>query len=281
MDYIDMHTHSNASDGALSAKELIDFAINQGLRGISITDHDTVAGIQEAQEYARSLKDFWFLPGVELSTEFLNEEVHILGYNIDSNFQELLSVLEEMQNHRKTRARKMIDKLKAIGIDISFDEVRALARGVIGRPHIGEILINKGYAKNMEEVFAKYLKVGGAAYVPRYKLTPMEAIRLIKKAGGIPILAHPGLIKNQEIVEMMIPFGLEGIEVYYPKHNDSQIKRYLHMVEVNNLIYTGGSDFHSIPNNTNRGYNLGSYAVSLPMIKTLIAKANENKIKKI
>ncbi|QUH26346.1 PHP domain-containing protein [Serpentinicella alkaliphila] len=270
MKYIDMHCHTIASDGSLNPTELVNYALEKGLNGIAVTDHDTVGGIKEAVEYSKSIKDFYCIPGIEISSEFLGQEVHILGYAINPDFEELNTLLEEMRVNRESRSVKMIQKLNDIGFEITYEEVRSLAKGVVGRPHIGQVLIQKGYVKNMHEVFSKYLKLGGVAYVPRFKITPLEAITIIKKSGGVPVLAHPGYIKNKEIIEKVISYGIGGIEVYYPTHEESQIDYFNTLAMENNIIVTGGSDFHSIPNEKNNRYDLGTSKILLNSIAKIL-----------
>lgn len=270
MEYIDMHCHTTASDGSLKPKDLLEYAIEKGLKGIAITDHDTIDGVKEALDYSKEKADFYCIPGVEISTEYLNEEVHILGYAIDLNNKELNDLLREMRENRETRTVKMIAKLADIGFDITYEEVKLLAKGVVGRPHIGQVLIDKGYAKNMQEVFDKYLKLGGVAYVPRFKITPLEAINIIIKAGGVPVLAHPGFIKDKQIIDNIISYGIQGVEVYYPSHLPHQIRQFRNLVDVNNLIATGGSDFHSIPNETTNKHDLGTAKVSIDLITKIL-----------
>lgn len=251
----DLHLHSNASDGALSPKSVIEKAMEIGLKGVAITDHDTVDGLPEAVLYNEKNKEnFLFIPGIELNTEYGSDEVHILGYFIDYNNELLKKRLLEIREERFERAKKMVDKLRSMGLSINFDKVKKLARGdLIGRPHVALALAEEGYVFSIKEAFDKYIGKGRPGYVPRYKFEPEEALQLINKAGGITVLAHPGLIKEQKKVMEIIEMGVEGLEVYYPEHSDNQIKTYLYLSESKGLLVTGGSDFHGTGSGEDKG----------------------------
>lgn len=250
----DLHIHTTASDGILSPEEVIDKSINMGLRGISITDHDTVDGLETAEKYLAEINtNLKFIPGIELNTDYKNSEVHILGYFIDYYDKLLLNKLIELKNSRYDRAEKMISKLRSMGFIIDIQLVEKIAGSdIIGRPHIAQALVDKGYVFSVKEAFDKYISKGRPAYVPRYKFLPEEAINLIKNAGGIAVLAHPGLIKNNDIVEEILEMGIEGIEVYYPEHHPIQVGNYLKICRERNLLITGGSDFHGIGSGDSR-----------------------------
>lgn len=251
----DLHVHSTASDGMLSPVEILKLAADMGLGGIAITDHDTVAGIEEAQQYIRTQSlPVQFIPGIEMNTEIDENEVHILGYCINHRHQPLLDRLQEIKQSRLERAQKMIYRLRSMGLTVHFEQVEKLARGdLIGRPHIAQALMEKGYVFSIKEAFEKYIGKGKPAYIPRYKFIPQEAIQLILAAGGIPVLAHPGLITNKLLIRSTISWGVRGIEVYYPEHTSQQVNEYLHLSKVYKLIVTGGSDFHGIgSDNRNR-----------------------------
>lgn len=267
----DLHIHTIASDGILSPEEVIDTSINMGLSGIAITDHDTVASLKIAEDYLKDMKNnFKFIPGIELNTDYKNSEVHILGYFIDYNNQPLLDKLIDLRNSRYKRAEKMIEKLRSMGFLIDFQMVKKLSgNDLIGRPHIAQALVDKGYVFSVKEAFDKYISKGRPAYIPRYKFSPNEAINLIKKAGGIAVLAHPGLIKNNLIVKEIIEMGIEGIEVYYPEHHPIQIDNYLKICEEKNLLITGGSDFHGIGSGDNRS-RLGCAGINWELFNRLV-----------
>ena len=271
MKFIDMHTHSTFSDGIFSPGELVDYAVKKGLSGIAITDHDTVDGIEEAIERASIYKGFVIIPGVELSTEYNNEEVHILGYMIDYRMEYLLKVLKYLQDTRNNRAIKIIDKLKKMGIQINYEDVMKISGdGVIGRPHIARSLIKNGYVRTVGDAFTKYLAKGAPAYVPKQKLTPLCAINIIRKAGGFSVAAHPGLLKSKNILNYLIHIGIDGIEVYHSKHTAKQSEGFLKLAQRHNLFITGGSDFHYPPEDGEKNADLGSVKVPLENITELL-----------
>lgn len=277
MDFIDMHTHSNASDGIYTPSELVDYAIKKGLSGISITDHDTVDGIKEAVQRAKQYKNFKLIPGIELSSEHNNEEVHILGYMLDYNMNSLKNILNNLKDQRNTRAIKIINKLKYLDYKITYEDVSKIAKkGVIGRPHIAQALVEKGYAKTKEEAFKNFLVKGALAYVPRQKLTPTDAIDIIKKAKGLVVIAHPGLLKSIDTLYFLIGLGIDGIEVYHSDHTIYQSSMYFKIAKENNLIITGGSDFHYPPDKNNYHGDLGSIKVPLKYVEILLNRGDYN-----
>ncbi|AOY77254.1 PHP domain-containing protein [Clostridium formicaceticum] len=271
MRYIDMHTHTTASDGTYSPRQLIDYAITKGLSGIAITDHDTVEGIDEGMNYASKLGKFIVITGIELSTEYLGEEVHILGYDINHTSKDLLQALSFIQEQRRNRAVKIVDKLQKLGLLITYDEVLKIAReGAVGRPHIARVLLEKGYIESIQEAFHKYLSKGCPAYVPRYKITPFEAIDMIKKAEGFVTIAHPGLIKNEKILIDILEKKVDGIEVYHPEHGEKEHKKFSLIARQYHLKVTAGSDFHSPPKGETRHGDLGSEKISIEEVDKFI-----------
>lgn len=268
----DLHIHSTASDGVLDCEELIDVAISLGLKGIAITDHDTVNSLQRAKDYINRINSsLKFIPGIEINTDYENEEVHILGYFLDYKNEEFLAKLTELKEARYNRAIKMLDKLKNMGITLNLAAVEKIAQGdIIARPHIGQALVDKGYVFSVKEAFEKYLAKGRPAYVPRTKFTPAEAIRLINNVGGIAILAHPGLIRDGTVIYDVIDMGIEGIEVYYPEHSFLQIDYYLKICQEKNLLITGGSDFHGIGHEDSRN-RIGCAGIEEEDYKCLLA----------
>lgn len=241
----DLHVHTNHSDGLFSPEKVVDLAITQGLNGIAITDHDTIAGIEAAINYSKNYDNFKIIPGIEFSCVFNNEEVHILGYFIDYNDSNLIKITNKIRRSRLTRGIKMVNKLNQIGLDISIEEVMKLSgETYIGRPHIARVLVKKGYVVDISEAFDKYLNRGKPAYVERYKITIDETISLIKSTGGISILAHPGILKDKSIIEYCILLGIDGLECIHSKHNKDDTEYLISKTKENNLIITGGSDFH-------------------------------------
>lgn len=268
----DLHVHSTISDGLFSPAEVVEAAYQTGLKGFSLTDHDTLGGIKAAQEFlAERELPLIFVPGIELNTDFRESELHILGYFIKCEDEKLCERLRQIWSARYERAVKMVERLRSMGLNISFEQVQRIARGdLIGRPHVAQALMDKGYVFSIKEAFQKYIGRGRPAYVPRYKFTPEEAISLIKDAGGISVLAHPGLVREQDAVSQIIDMGIEGIEVYYPEHSEEQLVEYKSLARRKRLLITGGSDFHGIGSAESRG-RLGCAGVSQAEFDELIA----------
>ena len=250
----DLHVHTTASDGVLTPPEIISLAGLCGLRGIAITDHDTVEGLLDPQLFRLAAeRNIQLISGIEINTDFEDEEVHILGYFINIEHTGLLNRLREIEQARLERSAKIIDRLHNLSVDIDPVRVRQVAgSGTVGRPHIAQVMIENGYAATIKEAFEKYLGRGKSAYVPRYRLLPREAINLIKLAGGVPILAHPGLIRNRLVIDKIMQMGIKGLEVFYPEHTGSQISQLLNLAVQKQMIITGGSDFHGTENTRNQ-----------------------------
>jgi len=263
----DLHIHTTASDGTLTPEEIIDMAVEIGLKGIAISDHDTVAGLGQARQYLDTTSySLDFIPAIELNTDAGEDEVHILGYFIDPKNVTLNQRLQEIHTARYHRAVQMVSRLQESGIKITFEQVQALAKGeLIARPHIARVLVNSNYAATIKEAFVEYIGRGRPGYVPRYKFLPDEAIELIKNAGGIAVLAHPGLIRDKNKVITIINSGIEGLEVFYPEHSPEQIDELLELVRHHRLLITGGSDYHG-PDSTESRSNMGSAGVSKQLV---------------
>ena len=268
----DLHVHTNHSDGRLSPAKMVDLAVAKGLDGIAITDHDTTTGINEAIEQSHKYNSFKVIPGIEFSCIYQDEEVHILGYFIDYKSTSLNQVTKTLKTNRVQRSKKIIDKLNSLELEISLEDVKLFVnKDFIGRPHIARALINKGYVHTIQEAFDRYLKRGKPAYVERQSLTIKDAIRLIKSNKGISILAHPGLLKNRDIIDSCISLGIDGIECVHSKHSKEDTELFFNIVEKNNLIGTGGSDCHG--DSTNKPLLLGSYFIDIehiPKLKEMI-----------
>ncbi|MEQ8199845.1 MAG: PHP domain-containing protein [Syntrophomonadaceae bacterium] len=242
----DLHVHTTASDGILAPTEIIRLAVRCGLTGLAITDHDTLDGIDPARAFIRAEKiKLDFIPGIELNTDYGDDEVHILGYFIADPQGRMADRLAYIRRERWSRAEKIVARLNQLGMDITMDHVQRLAGGrLIGRPHIARALCELGLAASEEDAFDKYIDHGRPAYVRRYKFTPEEAISLIRSAGGISVLAHPGLIRDQAKIGEIINMGIEGLEVYYPEHTPAQVGDLTELARAHRLVITGGSDFH-------------------------------------
>lgn len=246
----DLHMHTFFSDGRLSPEELVAAAKAAGLKYISISDHDTVDGVVHLYEEGL-YPNRWIriIPGVEFSAHHPEREIHILGYNVDIFHQGLLEKLNDVMEARWSRFSEIVDKLRAQGYSISEAEVLKIAGSSksISRSHIARVLVKNKCFSTVREAFEKMLEKGQPAYVPHYRLEVEEIIELIHEAGGIAVLAHPKLVKDDGLVEDVLSRGIQGIEVFYPRHDEEDVKRYMAMAEKYNLLVTGGSDFHGFP----------------------------------
>ncbi|HAH21128.1 MAG: hypothetical protein A2Y00_00535 [Omnitrophica WOR_2 bacterium GWF2_43_52] len=241
MKYADLHLHTSFSDGTQSLSELIALAKEAHLRCISITDHDSVA----AYLPALPVSDIEIIPGIELTADYNNTEVHILGYCIDYSQPWFQEKLNDICDVRVSRMREMCEKLTALGMPIAVEEIAKFAgHNCVGRLHLARMLSRKGFVSSVQEAFNKYIRDGGPAYVSHFRLSPQEVIALIRKAHGVPVLAHPYCLPFQDMIFDFIKDGLMGLEVLYPEHTPAQIATYLKIAQDNNLVVTGGSDYH-------------------------------------
>lgn len=263
----DLHVHTRASDGRLSAKEVVALAKEKGLAAIAITDHDTTAGIEEGIEAGDRL-GLRVIGGIEISTEWKEEEVHVLGYLLDYRLPWLQERLANRREGRVQRAKKIIRRLAELGIEISWDRVAELAGGAaVGRPHIAMAMIEKGYVSTIDEAFRRFLDRGAPAYVPRSPLLPEQAVDIIRDAGGAPVLAHPGLLRKKELVYELLDLPLAGLEVYYPEHDAATTAWLERLAADRGLLATGGSDFHGYPRENHAP--LGACTVTYPTVLAL------------
>ena len=243
----DLHLHTTASDGRLEPNEIVGLAAKAGLEVIAITDHDTVDGVALALAAAQALPPLTVIPGVEINTDVPRGEVHVLGYFIDFTDRKLADNLLRLRDARQGRAQKMITKLSSLGVDIEWRRVEELAQGgSVCRPHVALALLEKGYVGSEKEAFDRYIGHDGPAYVDRMKLLPVEAVKLIIDAQGLPVLAHPADIDGlDELVPKLKAAGLVGIEVYYRDYGSDVIGRLLRIAEQYELVTTGGTDYHA------------------------------------
>ncbi len=248
MGKIDLHIHSTVSDGRFSPEEVVSKAAERGLTFIALTDHDSVDGIAAALAAAKSFPDLKVIPAVEISTDVPSGEVHILGYFIDYTSHKLREALVTFRNSREMRAQRMVAKLSALGIHIEWPRVQEIAGdGSVGRPHIAQAMLEKGYIASIKEAFEKYIARDGPAYVEREKMTPVEAVELIARTNGLPVMAHPFTVPEPEaLVAEMRAAGLVGIEAYYNGYTADTINRVVGLAKEFNLITTGGSDYHGL-----------------------------------
>jgi len=241
---IDLHLHSLHSDGKLAPADLVRRAKEAGLSALALTDHDSVRGIPEAREACRR-EGILFVPGIELGVGVGTDEIHLLGYGIDAKGRTLQHSLDLLAGERLDRMEKMIAALGQLGVTITLEDVRAeTGGGIVGRLHLASALVRAGHAADLNEAFRRWIGSGRPAYVRRQLLNLREAIDLIREAGGVPVMAHPGLTRRDELIEYLIRLGVRGLEVYYPKHDFVDVSRYRKMCAKFDLIATGGSDFH-------------------------------------
>jgi len=279
---IDLHTHSTASDGQLTPSELIQAAAAMDISVLALTDHDSVEGIDEAWSVAKQL-GVTFVPGVELSTSLAVGECHILGYFLDHHSPELQRALTQFQESRQTRGHHMVERLGDLGFNLSWKQVQQVTRGgSITRAHIAEALLNAGYVSSRQEAFDLYIGKNGPAYVQRFSLSPEEAVQLIRRAHGVPVLAHPTFVDSSRewtgelsklipwpFLERLLPAGLLGLEVYYGEYTADISERLLAIAKHYGLIVTGGSDFHG----NDETPPLGCVAVPDNVVDTLYQQA--------
>jgi predicted metal-dependent phosphoesterase TrpH len=246
---IDLHVHTTMSDGTMSPTEIVAYAAKKGLRGVAITDHDTANGVAEAQAAGKRL-GLEVLSGIELNVRYGKRNVHLLGYLFDIHDQELGIALKRVQQARADRNGRIIDRLHDLGIDLDFTEIsKKYTGGQIGRPHIARLLLQKKVVATIDEAFDQYLGANGSAYIGREVLQISDAIRLINNAGGLAVLAHPSQLAKEHpglrpALKDMIAMGLDGIEAYYPSHSRNFRDELLRIAAENNLLVTGGSDYH-------------------------------------
>lgn len=243
--YVDLHTHSTHSDGKDSPAKVASRAKEAGLVGFALTDHDTYKGVDEARTEAAKL-GLRFLPGVEMSTVYKGKEVHVLGYFPNEPTGGFLELMEEMAVRRIARMKRMISKLVDLGCRITFDEVSAYSDGgTIGRAHLFRA-IKEIFEGGFDQRADKWLNIGGAAFEPTSDMEPSDAVSWIRKAGGVPVLAHPGTSGIDDVLSELIAQGMMGIEAVYPKHSPSQVKRYKKIAREAGVLITGGSDWHGL-----------------------------------
>lgn len=244
---VDLHTHSTASDGIYSPTELLQRARDAELEVLALTDHDTSGGLQEAAEAAKT-QGIDFIPGVEINTDISGGEVHVLGYFIEYQRPEFQATLQVLRDARERRGERMVELLNEEGVSITWERVREIAKGAVGRPHVAKALMEAGYVQSIGEAFDKYIGKGCPAYVPRYKLTPVDAVHLILSANGLPVMAHPITLPGLDELRTWLPglreAGLVGLETYYGPYTPEEEQELHALADEYHLIPTGGTDFH-------------------------------------
>ena len=268
MKFADLHVHSVFSDGTSTPEDLISGSKKSALSAIAVVDHDTIQGVLPSLEIG--LKEgVEVLPGIELSAEYEGLEIHILGYLIDCNNNELIEKLAFLKKNRVDRIYKIVKKLNDLGINLDSQDVFDIAGlGTVGRLHIARALVKKGFVGSVYEAFKKYIGDNGPAYALGFHFTPEEAIKLIKVAGGIPVLAHPYILKKDELIFKFIDQGIMGLEVHYTEHSQSMVNFYSNIAKERGLLITGGSDFHG---SAKPEVKLGSIKVPYELVERLKA----------
>ncbi|HKU66389.1 MAG TPA: PHP domain-containing protein [Candidatus Baltobacteraceae bacterium] len=241
---VDFHSHTCESDGTLAPAALCEFMQQRGVRFFSITDHDSIKAYGQFEVPAHMR----VTSGIEINTSFRDGEVHILGYRLPLGDSPLTAVLEANRAARRTRVGRIVEQLRDAGYAISMDDVHAeaLEGASLGRPHVGKALIRLGIAPDIETAFRSFLRRGTPGYVPSTHITPQEAIEVVLASGGVPVLAHPGRLKDYGIIEELVQWGLQGLEVFYPTHEPMQTAYFRDRARRYGLVMSGGSDFHDI-----------------------------------
>ena len=271
---VDFHMHSIYSDGVKSPEELLRHALDCNVSMMALTDHDEIDGIKAlrtAQEQLDPEKTIKFINGCEFSADYKDKSIHILGYRFDETNKELRDFIEYFKSKREERIDEIIRRCNNAGYFISKDELlkKFPKTQAYGRPHIGQLLIDGGYAKDINDVFKDILRKDSPCYVPKVKIEVPYIIDIIHKAGGLAVMAHPKLVTSDEYVVEMLAYDFDGMEVYHTKHNDDDVKRYKALAKKHNLFITGGSDYHGIPGKAPDQF--GDYLVSAENVSEFIS----------
>ncbi len=275
----DLHVHTTASDGTDSPEEVVAQAVSIGLKTLAVADHDTLEGIHPALEEGRR-RNLEVIPAVELATDYSGREIHVLGYLVDIESGSLHSELAFFRRTRLERVTRMVHRLNGMGLAITLQRVLEIAGGgSVGRPHIARALVEKGFVESAEEAFGLYIGEGKPAFEPRFKYTPAQAVAVVRLAGGVAVLAHPGLSPDDGLIQELVPEGLQGIEVYHPCHTPEMVSHYLKLCRQYGLVATGGSDYHGKDHSKHN--RLGACAVSRRVVEEirLLARENREKLK--
>lgn len=264
--FADLHLHTCFSDGTYTPEELVAEAQRQGLRAIALTDHDTMEGCARTAA-ASAAAGIEFIAASELTSETDGHELHLLGYYLDPENPALQADFARFQQVRQQRIRDIVAKLNALGVPLRADDVFALANcHAPGRPHVARALVKAGHCGNLDEAFERFLKKGRPAWVPKFKISAADAIALVHQAGGLAVMAHPGLTRQDEVIPSLVAAGLDGIECFHTKHSTATSEYYLEIAEHHHLLVTGGSDCHGL----NKGKPLmGSVKVPYAYVERL------------
>jgi 3',5'-nucleoside bisphosphate phosphatase len=270
----DLHTHSTWSDGTETVTHNVELAVERGLDGLGITDHDTTDGLIEAETAARGL-DIEIVPGVEFSAEYETASLHVLAYWIDPANEALRVELQRLSDSRFRRGELMVEKLQELGYELTFEHVRRIAGDdLIARPHVAQAMVEAGIVQTEKEAFDRFISDDGVAYIPKHALDPADALDLIRRAGGVCVLAHPGMWRGNdavpdELIERMAEGGMAGLEVFHPDHDEPQRARYAYLAERLGLVPTGASDCHGARYN----FRLGSETTPAELVDELRRRA--------
>ncbi|MGB6129217.1 MAG: PHP domain-containing protein [Psychrilyobacter sp.] len=271
---IDLHMHSTFSDGTQTPTQLVERAKQNNVKVMAITDHDNIDGLKEGRIEAEK-KGITFVNGIEISANFKNKDIHILGYFLNLEDKKFLEWLKNLQEKRFNRTLEILKKLSNLGIEINLSEVQGEVLGnVIGRPHIAKMILKKGFATTMDEVFDRYLGDGQPAYVPKVGVDMIEVVKKLKANGAVVVLAHPHLISHPDdtvvnIIDILIKNGLDGLELYYPSIILRKKNKLMKVAKKRNLILTGGSDFHGFHR---PGIDLGAGNISIEVFEKMVEK---------
>ena len=274
--FADLHLHTNFSDGTFSPEELVANAVKQKLCAIALTDHDTLEGCERAAA-ACATAGIEFITGSELTAEQDDHEIHILGYFLDAQNEKLLTETAKFQLVRQNRIREMVARLNELNVPLDVDDVFKLANcRAPGRPHVARALVKAGLIATLDEAFERFLKKDRPAWVPKMKMSAPDAIALIHQAGGLAVMAHPGLNRADQVIPALVTAGLDGLECFHTKHPKATVEHYLKMTQQYGLLVTGGSDCHGL----NKGRPLiGTVRLPYHRVEKLKAKVNERKAK--
>ena len=244
--FADLHLHTNFSDGTYTPEELVERAAQLGLTAVALTDHDTVEGCARMSVAAQSA-GLEFIPATELTAEFDGIELHLLGYFVDTQNPKLLAEMARFQQVRQERIREMVARLNRLDVPLRADAVFALANcRSPGRPHVGRALVMGGFCATLDEAFDRFLKKNRPAWVPKFKISALDAIALVHQAGGLAVMAHPGLNRTDEIIPHLVSAHLDGLECFHTKHCPAASLHYVRLAQEFNLAITGGSDCHGL-----------------------------------
>ena len=280
--YVDLHLHTNESDGRLTPTELVDVAGKRGLQVIAVTDHDSTEGLEEAFAAAKKYPQLTVIPGIELSTDIPGSEVHILGYFINYQDADFQAKLRSFREARQDRGRRMVEKLRAMDIYIDWERVLHFAQGgagSVGRPHVAQAMLESGYVSSLQEAFDRYIGRNGPAYAGRPKLTPADAVSLVRQVGGVAALAHPRDVLDNlnPILDDLCAAGLVGMEAHYQGY-EGELTQYLRGVcEARGLIPCGGSDYHGLESRPEAG--IGNVDVPLESAERLLVVGGQAKVR--